>query len=495
MAENKFYHFADGHPISYSAYTRPTSGLTCWNTCNCDINYSASTYSASTCNKVYPITGITNPDKDVLFTEPNPLYDSVSNALSIQLSGNSGNPIVCVKTYTLTGTCETSGATVNQWCSTKGIFDQFKNTDFIQKENWVQIDAVFVRDRLIENCDLKEFGGLGLLIDKQFTASTANRSVELILPNKSLADQEAEINESDNNTEVFINQHGEKMTMVYDPETGSIKIQHDDINGNFYPLMQFIEKFNLNNEEKKSILDFYKSKSNTNEMDTKKEDELSDKDKAMVDDYEEEEANREVPRDYASMYEAEGDGMSATDQMLQQLIAMAEKGEFDNDQIRDLGQQLTSARKRYFTAQRSPESYKAAAEKAKATKAQQKIDYDASEKEREKEFNSPLDIPIDPSNRDKFKDEAERIRRVRGQLPWNVSSSDRTPNPKYYDLVGTDDETGVKQYKLKGEWKGKVVTDYNDLNPNTGEYQPLSTKDDDIFINEARWAKLSGLDK
>lgn len=184
-AENKFYHFADGHPISYSAYTRPTSGLTCWDTCNCDINYSASTYSASTCNKVYPITGITNPDKDVIFNEPNPLYDSVSNALSIQLSGDSGNPIVCVKTYTLTGTCETSGATVNKWCSTKGIFDQFKNTDFIQKENWVQIDAVFVRDRLIENCDLKEFGGLGLLIDKQFTASTANRSVELILPKTS----------------------------------------------------------------------------------------------------------------------------------------------------------------------------------------------------------------------------------------------------------------------------------------------------------------------
>ena len=184
-AENKFYHFADSHPISYSAYTRPTSGLTCWNTCNCDINYSASTYSASTCNKVYPITGVTNTTGNVLFTEPNPLYDSVSNALSIQLSGNSGNPIVCVKTYTLTGTCETSGATVNQWCSTKGIFDQFKNTDFIQKENWVQIDAVFVRDRLIENCDLKEFGGLGLLIDKQFTASTANRSVELILPKTS----------------------------------------------------------------------------------------------------------------------------------------------------------------------------------------------------------------------------------------------------------------------------------------------------------------------
>ena len=36
-----------------------------------------------------------------------------------------------------------------------------------------------------------------------------------------------------------------------------------------------------------------------------KDEELSDRDKAMVDDYEEEEANREVPRDYASMYENE----------------------------------------------------------------------------------------------------------------------------------------------------------------------------------------------
>jgi hypothetical protein len=37
-----------------------------------------------------------------------------------------------------------------------------------------------------------------------------------------------------------------------------------------------------------------------------KDEELSDRDKAMVDDYEEEEANREVPRDYASMYERLG---------------------------------------------------------------------------------------------------------------------------------------------------------------------------------------------
>jgi hypothetical protein len=33
------------------------------------------------------------------------------------------------------------------------------------------------------------------------------------------------------------------------------------------------------------------------------DDELTDEEKAMIKKYEEEEANREVPRDYASMYE------------------------------------------------------------------------------------------------------------------------------------------------------------------------------------------------
>jgi hypothetical protein len=120
------------------------------------------------------------------------------------------------------------------------------------------------------------------------------------LPNKSLADQEAEMNESDNNTEIFTNQHGEKMTMVFNPETGDIKIQHSDIDNKFYPIKQFIDRFVLNNEEKRAIMDFYKSK---HKMDEAEDDKLSDEDQAIIDKYEEEEANREVPRDYASMYE------------------------------------------------------------------------------------------------------------------------------------------------------------------------------------------------
>jgi len=119
------------------------------------------------------------------------------------------------------------------------------------------------------------------------------------LPNKSLADQEAEMNESDNNTEIFTNQHGEKMTMVYNPETGNIKIQHDDIDKKFYPLMQFVDRFTLNKEEKAALLAFYKSK---HKMDEAEDDKLSDEDQAIIDKYEEEEANREISKIDADMY-------------------------------------------------------------------------------------------------------------------------------------------------------------------------------------------------
>ncbi|MCF8341749.1 MAG: hypothetical protein K9I82_12290 [Chitinophagaceae bacterium] len=176
-AENKFYHYANGNPPTMTGMTRVTSGLTCLETCLCD-----ESYSGTGCASVYQTTGVTNNDENVVFEEKNVLYDGVSNGFSLQLSGNSGNPKICVKTYTLTGSCETTGATINNWCSTKGIFEDFKSTNYINNENWVQIDAVFVRDRLLDSCDLKDLGGLGLLISEEYTASTANRSVELIMP-------------------------------------------------------------------------------------------------------------------------------------------------------------------------------------------------------------------------------------------------------------------------------------------------------------------------
>jgi hypothetical protein len=127
------------------------------------------------------------------YPEKDPLYDGVSNGLSIRLSGDTGNPRVCIKTYRITGGCETSGTcltgltyttgtSVTEWCSTRGIFDECKNTTYINVEHWVQIDAVFQRNQWLDTCDLYEKGGLGLLVDTIYTATPANNSVSLIEP-------------------------------------------------------------------------------------------------------------------------------------------------------------------------------------------------------------------------------------------------------------------------------------------------------------------------
>ena len=174
-AENKFYHYANGEVTGATNYNKVTSGLTNWETCGCSSNT-----TESVCNTVYPLSG--SSDSDVILLEKNVLYDGASNGLSLQLSGNTGNPILCVKSYVLTGSCETTGYTINQWCSTKGVFNDFRNTTYISKENWIQIDAVFVRDRLLDTCDLKDLGGLGLLVNSEFTATTMNKSISLIEP-------------------------------------------------------------------------------------------------------------------------------------------------------------------------------------------------------------------------------------------------------------------------------------------------------------------------
>jgi hypothetical protein len=198
-AENKFYHYADGEPKQDTGYTRVTSGLTCMETCGC----ASSANTASTCLQVYQISGGTstncncgcpcNCTVNAKYAEKDPLYDGVSNGLSLRLSGDTGNPRLCIKTYRITGGCETSGTcltgltyatgtSVTEWCSTRGIFDDCKNTPYINVEHWVQIDAVFQRNQWLDTCDLYEKGGLGLIIDTIYTATPANNSVSLIEP-------------------------------------------------------------------------------------------------------------------------------------------------------------------------------------------------------------------------------------------------------------------------------------------------------------------------
>jgi len=198
-AENKFYHYADGSPSSDTGYTRVTSGLTCMHTCAC---YNTGVTN-SDCLAVYQISGGTstncscgcncNCNTTVNYPEKDPFWDGISNALSLRLSGDNGNPRLCVKTYRITGSCETSGtcltgltyvtgSSVTEFCSTKGIFDNCSQTDYIDYEHWAQIDTVFQRYEYLEECDLRDKGGLGILVDTVYTASSANNSISLVIP-------------------------------------------------------------------------------------------------------------------------------------------------------------------------------------------------------------------------------------------------------------------------------------------------------------------------
>jgi surface protein len=198
-AENKFYHYADGSPKQDSGYTRVTSGLTCMHTCGC----ASSANTSSQCLQVYQPSGGTittclcgcpcECNTTAQYPEKDPLYDGVSNALSLRLSGDTGSPRLCVKTYRITGGCEstgtcltgltyTTGTSVTEWCSTRGIFDDCSGTTYPNVEHWVQIDAVFERYEWFDTCDLYDKGGLGLLVKDVYFATLEGRSVSLIEP-------------------------------------------------------------------------------------------------------------------------------------------------------------------------------------------------------------------------------------------------------------------------------------------------------------------------
>ena len=199
-AENKYYHYPDGHPPQDTGYTRVTSGLTCMHTCSC---LQTGITASHGCLEVYQQSGGTSTncscgcacdcEVHAKYPELDPLYDGVSNALSLRLSGDTGSPRLCVKTYRITGDCEFTGAclsgltyvtgtSVTEWCSTRGIFDSCSGTTYPNVEHWAQIDAVFERNEWFDACDLYEKGGLGLIVNTIFTATPAHNSVSLIEP-------------------------------------------------------------------------------------------------------------------------------------------------------------------------------------------------------------------------------------------------------------------------------------------------------------------------
>jgi hypothetical protein len=203
-AENKFYHHAAGVPSSDTGYTRVTESLVdCLKTCAC----ADTGVTNSRCVDVYNPTGITVthdidcgcgcsngtinniPDKD-------PIYDSMSNAMSLRLCGDDDNPKIGVRILRFTGDCETTGScntsgityttgyTIDDYCSENGIYDYCVpiNSAFTISEHWFLVDVVWERYTWFDTCDLFYRGGLGDITKFEYLDSLANNSVYLISP-------------------------------------------------------------------------------------------------------------------------------------------------------------------------------------------------------------------------------------------------------------------------------------------------------------------------
>jgi hypothetical protein len=258
-AENKFYHHADGSPISLTGYTRITTPLTNLETCACcntgvtdsrcvfvypprslndyhnpHANYGCNSCGCTTCNATSGntcVTGCTtcgcvpetfetcgwecqNHKCGTGYTssientcETNPLFDSMSNALSFKLSGNPKNPSICVRVLRITGECVTislldnsqispddiltsctntgttyvTGYTIDNYC-TDPIYPrcQKENPAWLDEEHWFQLNAVWERYTWFDYCDLYYKGGLGEITTKSYLNSLANNTISLV---------------------------------------------------------------------------------------------------------------------------------------------------------------------------------------------------------------------------------------------------------------------------------------------------------------------------
>lgn len=128
--------------------------------------------------------------------ETDPLYDGMSNAISFKLCGDPKNPGIGVRILRFTGGCEVSGScptgatyttgyTVDDYCTTKKIYDYCiaeGNPEFLEQEHWIQVNFVWERYSNLEDCDLVNKGGLGLITEIEYLDSLANNSVSLIKP-------------------------------------------------------------------------------------------------------------------------------------------------------------------------------------------------------------------------------------------------------------------------------------------------------------------------
>ena len=186
------------HKCFTTKYPTPTPTPTPSPTPNCEYQVPVCTPSCTTCKTCTDCTDCSTNEgiKSIEDTcEKDPLWDSLSNAMSIKFSGDPKNPKICVRVLKLTGTCETTGTTVTgltfttgytvvNYCSPNGVYDycEKRNIGFLDIEKWLQVDVVWSRYTFLDFCDLKYFGGLGDISEVKYLDSLANDTVKLISP-------------------------------------------------------------------------------------------------------------------------------------------------------------------------------------------------------------------------------------------------------------------------------------------------------------------------
>jgi len=154
---------------------------TCTPTCtNCD--------TCDDCVDCY--TGFTSIENTC---EKDPLYDSMSNAMSFRLCGDPKNPSIGIRVLRFTGDCTTTGSCENTGTTfTTGytIFDYCTTPiypfcaevcpSWLDIERWFQFDAVWERYTWLDVCDLWYRGGLGDITETLHLESLANNAASLI---------------------------------------------------------------------------------------------------------------------------------------------------------------------------------------------------------------------------------------------------------------------------------------------------------------------------
>ena len=125
--------------------------------------------------------------------EVDPLFDSLSNAISFRLCGDPKNPQIGVRMLSITGDCQTTGScentgvtfttgyTIVDYC-TPPIYPRCEqeNPAWLEEEHWFQVNIVWERYNWLDECDLLFRGGLDTITEKLYLESLANNTVSLV---------------------------------------------------------------------------------------------------------------------------------------------------------------------------------------------------------------------------------------------------------------------------------------------------------------------------